>query len=206
MRSSKESSPEENSPSYESSPQEGESEAVNSPEKIPEDIEGEDKVSDVMEDRNEMSNPSQSSSQYRGKVKTLCEELQDIKKEIGYEEHRPRERSYKIFPKFEVSIGKKCKRTSREKPIQLITDENRPLLRSIERMGEIIEKEYRFVKRLPIDKEEPDWNLIKTSIEKFEKKELPKKVKKKCCSNCLQLLAQGIPTDKCRKHSNKNNK
>lgn len=234
MEQSKQSSPGENSqpsPSYESveaSPQEN-SEGDNSPDKIPEDVEGENEISDAGEQqpatiqephkeevlgyssKEELaSNHSQTSSQYREKVKTLCEELQEIKKEIGYEEHKPKERSHKEFPKFEISVEAKRKKTHQNKLTkkQSPIDENKPLLRSIGRMGETIGREYRFVKRLPIDEEEPDWKLASQSIQNFEKEEkvLKKTSKKKPCSNCLKFLAQGITTDKCRKHLNKNHK
>ena len=220
-----ESNPEE-SPQEES--EEGSSNPEKLPEDIPEDIEGENELSESPGtkkspyksvekntddyknsrkvetkswNKNE-KNPSQVSDPE--KIMTLCEELQDIKKELGYNEpvQVPQRKPYGKTPKFEVLVeprngAKKTKSLAKKSTLDTA------LLRSVGRWGYTIERITRITRRIPIDKEDTDWELVKKGIAKFKRPKTPKKVNnKKPCFNCIRLLSSGLTTEHCKMHKN----
>eukprot|EP00826_Nyctotherus_ovalis_P001593 TRINITY_DN10265_c0_g1_i2.p2 TRINITY_DN10265_c0_g1~~TRINITY_DN10265_c0_g1_i2.p2 ORF type:complete len:127 (-),score=23.12 TRINITY_DN10265_c0_g1_i2:54-434(-) len=90
---------------------------------------------------------------------------------------------------------------SKAKPKSISTkiDNKTAWLRSLKRLGDTVENEYKIIKRLDINSTE-DWRPLEKSLSKFEKlKEMRASLKKRACGECTDLLFRGLGTDLCRK-------
>ena len=167
----------------------GTSGIVSSPEGIPEDIEGEvdslavspgsaSKVKSALSTK-------KASAQY--KQKTINKEGDKTKIKTSVDKYNS------SFNRPQTSDNGKM-----EKKIKW--------LRSLKRLGDTVENEYKIIKRLNINRNTEEWMKLDKSLGKFR---VPKKIitpvkkqGKKPCKNCVDLLFRGLGTDFCKKRIN----
>ena len=118
-------------------------------------------------------------------------QLQALRKEL--------EQLNEIESEAERSQMSSNKKTHSSKSISKTLSNKTAWLRSLKRLGDTVENEYKIIKRLDIG-DVRDWISLEESLSKLEKKkEVIKKVKKKACDNCVDLLFRGQGTDLCKR-------